>query len=128
MPMNHTPFRAPLLVAATVFSLAGPALAQATNPSAEKGRVAYINNGCWQCHGFVGQGGVAGPKLAPDTKPLVYLDAFIRHSNGPMPPYSEKVLSKADMADIHAYLAAQPKTPDYKTIPLLNLPDPAAKP
>lgn len=125
--MNHISFRAPLLVAA-LFTVSGAASAQSAGPSAEKGRVAFINNGCWQCHGFVGQGGVAGPKLAPDPRPLVYLEAFIRNSNGPMPPYSEKVLSKADLADIHAYLAAQPKTPDYKTIPLLNMPDPAAKP
>ena len=96
--------------------------------SADKGKSAYVKHGCWQCHGFVGQGGVAGPKLAPDTKPLAYLDAFIRHTKGTMPPYSEKVLSTADLADIHAYLAAQPKTPDYRTIPLLNMPDPAQKP
>ena len=24
--------------------------------SAEKGKVAYVKHGCWQCHGFVGQG------------------------------------------------------------------------
>lgn len=126
--MNSTSFRAPLLVAAALLGLTGPALAQATSLSAEKGRLAYVSNGCWQCHGFVGQGGVAGPKLAPDTKPLAYLDAFIRHTKGTMPPYSEKVLSTADLADIHAYLAAQPKTPDYRTIPLLNMPDPAQKP
>ena len=88
--------------------------------SAEKGRVAYVKNGCWQCHGFVGQGGVAGPKLAPETKPLEYIAAFIRNTRGTMPPYSEKLLSNADLADIHAYLLSQPKAADPKTIPLLN--------
>ena len=114
--MNHTLFHAPLLVALALATMNGQALAQ----SADKGRAAYVSNGCWQCHGFVGQGGVAGPKLAPETKPLAFYAAFVRHSNGPMPPYSETLLSKADLADIHAYLLAQPKAPDYKTIPLLN--------
>ena len=89
-------------------------------PSATQGREAYLKNGCWQCHDFVGQGGVAGPKLAPEPKPLAFYAVFIRHTQGIMPPYSEKLLSKAELADIHAYLSALPKGPDVKTIPLLN--------
>ena len=88
--------------------------------SAEKGKDAFIKHGCWQCHGFSGQGGVAGPKLAPDPKPLESLSTFIRSSNGPMPPYSEKVISNEDVADIHAFLSSIPKAPDYKAIPLLS--------
>lgn len=88
--------------------------------SAEKGKAVYVQHGCWGCHGFVGQGGITGPKLGPDPLPLESLSAFVRSTNGPMPPYSEKMLSNEDMADIHAYLASLPKPPDYKTIPLLN--------
>lgn len=88
---------------------------------AQKGKTAYIQNGCWGCHGFVGQGGITGPSLAPDTKPLEYFNAFVRNTRGPMPPYSEKILSNQDMADLHAYLKSIPKGPDYKTIPLLNI-------
>ena len=88
--------------------------------SAEKGRVAFVKNGCWQCHGFVGQGGAAGPKLAPDPMPLAALAAFLRHTNGAMPPYQEAVLSNQDLADIHAYLQSIPKPADYKSIPLLS--------
>jgi ubiquinol-cytochrome c reductase cytochrome c subunit len=98
--------------------LAGPASALAQ--SAEKGRVAYTQNGCWQCHGWVGQGGITGPSLAPDPKPYEFMEVFLRHTKGPMPQYSEKILSKGDLADIHAYLKTIPKGPDYKTIPLLN--------
>ena len=104
-----------------VFALtwvAGDGSALAASP--EKGKVAFTKNGCWQCHGFSGQGGSAGLKLAPDPLPLESLTAFIRSSNGPMPPYSEKVISNDDVADIHAYLSSIPKTPDYKGIPLLN--------
>lgn len=88
--------------------------------SAEKGKEAYVKNGCWQCHGFVGQGGAAGLRLAPNPKPLAYISAFVRNSSGPMPPYTQKILSDNDLADIHAYLESLPPAPDTKTIPLLN--------
>jgi ubiquinol-cytochrome c reductase cytochrome c subunit len=88
--------------------------------SAEKGKSAYVKHGCWQCHGFVGQGGVTGPKLAPNPLPLDALSAFVRNTRGGMPPYQSAILSEADLADIHAYLQSVPKAPDYKGIPLLN--------
>ena len=107
---------APVAVAAVLVISHVAALAA----SAEKGKAAFVKNGCWQCHGFVGQGGLAGPKIAPDPLPLAALSAFLRNSNGAMPPYMEAVLSNEDLADIHAYLQAIPKAADYKSIPLLN--------
>ena len=86
----------------------------------QKGKAAYAKYGCWQCHGYVGQGGGAGPKLAPEPMPLAALVPFLRHTNGAMPPYPEPVLSDADIADIQAYLASIPKPADYKSIPLLS--------
>jgi len=88
--------------------------------SAEKGKSAYVKHGCWQCHGFVGQGGVTGPKLAPNPIPPEAFSAFVRFSAGGMPPYQKAILSDEDLADIHAYLQSQSKAPDYKSIPLLN--------
>ena len=108
----------PLLCIA--LALAALATGTAHAQSAEKGKVAYVKNGCWQCHGFEGQGGVAGLPLAPNVKPLAYITAFVRNTRGTMPPYSEKILSNADLADIHAYLQSRPSAPDPKTIPLLN--------
>jgi len=83
--------------------------------SAEKGKTAYVQHGCWQ-----GQGGVTGPKLAPEPMPLETFTAFVRTSNRAMPPYMEAILSNEDLADIHAYLETIPKAPDPKGIPLLN--------
>jgi ubiquinol-cytochrome c reductase cytochrome c subunit len=88
--------------------------------SAEKGKAAYVQHGCWQCHGFQGQGGVTGPKLAPDPIPIEAFTAFVRATDRGMPPYMEAVLSNEDLADIHAYLQSLPKPADYKSIPLLN--------
>ena len=87
---------------------------------AAKGRIAFEKNGCWQCHGYMGQGGVAGKTLAPKPMPYETFNVFVRNSNGPMPPYPKQILSDADLADIHAYLASIPATKDYKSIPLLN--------
>ena len=87
---------------------------------AAKGKVAYVKNGCYQCHGFVGQGGQAGPKLAPKPMPEEAFVNFVRTTNRAMPPYSEQILSNNDLADIYAYVASIPAGPDPKTIQLLN--------
>jgi len=114
--MNLIRLLAPAAFAAGL--VVGTVSALAASP--EKGKVAYVNYGCWECHGFVGQGGASGPKIAPNPMPLDALSAFLRHTNGAMPPYQEAVLSNEDLADIHAYLQSISKSADYKTIPLLK--------
>ena len=96
---------------------AGAAMA---DPSATNGRTLYVNVGCYACHGYQGQGGVAGPRIAPDPLPYDALAAFVRNSSREMPPYSEKILSDQALADIHAYLQSVPRPPDVKSVPLLN--------
>lgn len=105
-----------LAALAAGLTLGGAALAA----SAENGKIAFIRHGCWQCHGFQAQGGIAGPKLAPDPMPVEAFTAFVRGSNRLMPPYMEAILSNEDLADIHAYLQTIPRPADYKSIPLLN--------
>jgi mono/diheme cytochrome c family protein len=117
--MRHRIFRTTLVVlaAGAVFG-DGAALAA----SAEKGKAAFMKYGCWQCHGTQGQGSVAsnGKVLAPDPLPYESFSAFVRLTNGAMPPYSEHVLPNDDLADIHAYLSSIPKPSDHTSIPLLN--------
>jgi mono/diheme cytochrome c family protein len=113
--MSKDRMRVILVLAAFVYSQAATAAG-----SAEKGKAAFVRHGCWQCHGYLGQGGIAGKKLAPNPLPLEALSAFVRNSAGPMPPYQKEILSDADLADIHAYLQSIPKPRDYKSIPLLN--------
>jgi len=97
-----------------------PAIGAAYAASAEKGKAAFVAHGCWQCHGFEGQGAITGKTLAPDPLPFEALVAFVRSTDRTMPPYRESILSDADLADIYAYLQSIPKAKDYKTIPLLN--------
>lgn len=88
--------------------------------SAEKGKAAFVQHGCWQCHAFQGQGGVTGPKLAPGPIAFEAFQAFLRQTDRNMPPYPEAILSNDDLADIYAYLQSIPAGKDYKSIPLLN--------
>jgi len=92
----------------------------ASAASAEHGKVAFMKHGCWQCHGTLGQGTAAGPKLAPNPLPFEALANFVRTTSRRMPPFSEKILSNEDLADIYAYLQSIPKAPDPKSISLLN--------
>ena len=85
-----------------------------------KGKQLFLKNGCWQCHGYQGQGGVTGFKLAPDPIPFETLQTFVRTTNRNMPPYREEILPDGDLADIYAYLQSIPKGQDAKSIPLLN--------
>jgi mono/diheme cytochrome c family protein len=86
---------------------------------AAKGKQAFVRAGCWQCHDYQGQGGV-GPKLAPEPMAYETFSAFVRTTSRQMPPYTEAVLPESDLADIYAYLQSMPKSPDPKSIPLLN--------
>jgi mono/diheme cytochrome c family protein len=87
---------------------------------ATKGGQTFREKGCWQCHGFEGQGGSAGPRLANTQLPEDGLIAFVHNSNGPMPPFSDKLVSDAQLSDVYAYLQSRPKPADPKTIPLLQ--------
>lgn len=93
----------------------GSVLAQAQAGDAAKGQALYLKNGCYECHGTVGQGGT-GPRIAPRTASL----AYVRKPSGQMPPYTPKVMLDSDLADVLAYLMTIPAPPPAKSIALLN--------
>ena len=107
-----------LIIAGAVLG-GGPVFAA----SAENGKKAFVAHGCWQCHGFQGQGSIAtsnGKVLSHTELPFESFEAFVRSTNGPMPPYREAILSSADLADIYAFLQSVPKPQDVSNIPLLK--------
>jgi len=95
------------------------AAAPAFSQSAENGKKLFEKFGCYTCHGHMGQGG-AGARLAPRTISAAALRAYVRHPAGSMPPYTAKVVSDAELADIRAYLASVRAPPPLKDSPLLN--------
>ena len=87
----------------------------------ENGKRLFTRSGCYECHGRQAQGSrVSGPRLAPDPISFSSFEEYIRAPKGQMPPYTGKVLTSAELADIYAFLESLPKPPAAKTIPLLN--------
>ncbi|MGA2894142.1 MAG: cytochrome c [Xanthobacteraceae bacterium] len=112
-----------LLLAVIAFAsgVAGSSVALAA--SAEKGKTAFIQHGCWQCHDFNGQGSIAtsnGKVIARTALPLDAFKSFVRTTNGAMPPFRPPVLSDDELDDIYAYLQSQPVPKPVSDIPLLN--------
>jgi mono/diheme cytochrome c family protein len=99
--------------------------AQESKPSdapagnAENGKRIFVKDGCYQCHGREGQGStLTGPRIAPDPVPFDVLASYVRKPTGEMPPYTAKVVSDQELADIYAFLKSRPHPPAAKELPL----------
>ena len=93
----------------------------AESPNAQSGKRLFEVKACYQCHGWRGQGGLAGPRLA-QTK--LNLEGFRKILRNPppsqMPPYRAAVLTDAETADLFAYIQSLPAPPPVESIPLLK--------
>jgi len=96
---------------------AAPATAPTGN--AQNGKKLFESDGCYQCHGLAAQGGV-GPKLGPRPLSWAAFSRYVRQPNDQMPPYTAKVVSNQELADIYAFLQSIPAPPAAKSIPILN--------
>ena len=85
----------------------------------KNGKRLFLKVGCYECHGYAGQGG-AGARLAPKVMSTPNFIKYVRHPAGAMPPYTSKVATDAELADVRAYLATMPDPPPLKSIPMLN--------
>ena len=100
---------------------ARPAAPAAPAGSADNGRKLFVSYGCYQCHGYEGQGSSAtGPRLAPRPIAFAAVVRYVRAPTGQMPPYTDKVVSERDLADIYAYLQSRPAPKPVDSIPLLK--------
>src|SRR2546430_15407634 len=98
-----------------------PAPANTPRGDAQNGKTLFMKFGCYECHGREGQGSAAtGPRL--NQNPITYARfvAYIRKPSGEMPPYTAKVVSDQQAADLFAYLQSLPKPPAVDSIPLLK--------
>jgi ubiquinol-cytochrome c reductase cytochrome c subunit len=96
--------------------LPGFALAQ----SAENGKRVFVRDGCYECHGYAGQGTIAGARIGPPVLNAEGMIRYIRKPAGAMPAFTDKVLSDQEVNDIYAYLKTMPAPKPVKDIPLLN--------
>jgi mono/diheme cytochrome c family protein len=86
----------------------------------ENGKKAFIQHGCFSCHGFSGEGG-PGARLAQNPIPFQAFVQYVRRPRRSMPPYGTQV-SDQELADIYAFIKSIPPSPDAKSIPLLTNP------
>lgn len=86
--------------------------------NAENGKALFMKIGCYECHGREGQGAVTGPRLNQNPITFARFNSYIRKPSGEMPPYTAKVVTDQQAADIYAFLQSLPKPP--ADIPLLK--------
>jgi mono/diheme cytochrome c family protein len=93
----------------------------APSGNAQHGKAVYAAVGCYECHGRDGQGGAGtGPKLGPNPLPFAPFLYQLRSPRNEMPPYTAKVLSDSDVADIYAFLQSLPQPPKADSVALLK--------
>ena len=97
---------------------AAPNAQAAPSGNAENGKKIYSSYGCYECHGYAAQGG-AGARLAPRPIAFATFSRYVRRPTGQMPPYTAKVVSDQELADIYAFLVTIAPPPAANTIPIL---------
>lgn len=97
-----------------------PPSQRAVGADQARGRALFVAQGCFQCHGYDGQGSImSGPALTPLRRSQTAFQAYVRAPAGIMPIYSGKILPDADLASIYSYVAALPPPRAASAIPLL---------
>jgi len=108
-------------VSVIFLSLTAALAVWAQTPNTENGKKLFEQQACYQCHGWRGQGGLPGPRLAQTKLNLAGFRAILRDpppSN--MPPYRAALLSDTQIADIFAYIQSFPPPEPAANIPLLQ--------
>ena len=101
--------------------LAATSSAQTMTGDAVNGKRLTMRNGCYQCHGTVGQGGMAGARLAQTRLSQAGFISYVRNPRpGNMPPYRAKVMTDQELADVYAYLQSVPPPVPLANIPILT--------
>ena len=106
-----------LMTMVPVLGAQAPAPAPAGNVT--NGKKIYVDYGCYQCHGYEGQGG-GGARLAPKPIAFPLFSKYVRKPTQQMPPYTAKVVTEQELADIYAFLLTIPPPPDANSTPLLK--------
>ena len=103
-----------LMILAAAIVVAQPA------GNADSGKKLFVRDGCWQCHGYAGQGSRDGARIGATALTQQAFSRYVRRPTGAMPAFTEKVINDQELADIYAYLKSMPAPKAAKDIPLLN--------
>lgn len=84
------------------------------------GETAFTAQGCYLCHGKVGQGARGiGAAIAPLRLDDAAFIRYVRSPKGSMPAYGQQSVNDAELVAIAAYLHSLPTPRSAATIPLL---------
>jgi len=97
-----------------------PKISAQSQGDAAKGKELFLRDGCYECHGYVGQGTKDGARIGPPVLNVQGLIRYVRKPSGAMPAFTAKVVSDAELTDIYAYLRSIPAPKAIKDIPLLD--------
>ena len=91
--------------------LLSPVLLSAEQGTPDTGRRAFIEYGCYYCHGTVGQGSLPaiGTRVARVARSLDSFRSYVRRPTGRMSSYPVGVIGDDTLADIYAYLRSLPE-------------------
>lgn len=117
MKRHFASFRGASVGAVTILLLVGAGVSSAQD--AERGRALFDANGCYQCHGYAGQGGAA-PRIAPSPYPFEAFAQLVRRPANEMPAYAPSVLSDAVLQAIYRYVRSLPEPAPVADIPALR--------
>jgi mono/diheme cytochrome c family protein len=109
-----------LILTAAALILTGVAAAQTPAGNVDNGKRLFLRDGCWECHGYAGQGGRDGARIAATALNAQGLIRYVRRPAGAMPAFTEKVATDQELTDIWSYLKTLPAPKAAKDIPLLN--------
>ena len=99
--------------------LAGLLAAQSAG-NADNGKRLFLRDGCWECHGYAGQGGRDGARIAQTGLTGNQFTRYVRKPTGGMPAFTEKILTDEQLADIYAYLKSLPAAKPPAEIAMLE--------
>jgi len=95
------------------------AVSQQTELDMRSGKALYERFQCWQCHGYEGQGGRSGPRIADKTYPYSVFSVFVRYTNL-MPAYSPSELSDAQLEQIYQFVQSLPAPASLEDVSIVD--------
>jgi mono/diheme cytochrome c family protein len=107
------------IILALPWLVAAPLSAQSTGDK-DNGKKVFEKIGCWQCHGYAGQGGAAGAVLTATKLNAQGVIRYVRRPAGVMAAYTERVVSDQELTDVFAYIKSIPPAKTIDQIPLLK--------
>lgn len=114
-------FAVQILIGLIVSAAAAFGQSKELSGDVERGHAIFERNACYQCHGHIGQGTIAGARLMQTKLSQAGFIGVVRNPPpSSMPRFQAKIMSDQELADVYAYIKSIPPPKAAKDIPLLS--------